>query len=79
MNNLEWVTPQENIKHATENLLFRHGSNHHNTNLNEEQVFDIKTRIKNGEAMHIIRKEYKITKSHINCIKHEKTWKHIKV
>lgn len=47
--------------------------------LNEEKVKIIKERLNNGERVRYIAKEYKVSETTISDIKHNRTWKHVKV
>jgi len=53
------------------------GSKHGNAKLNEEQVMEIKDKIKNGISLIELSKIYNVSPENISSIKRGKTWKHI--
>jgi hypothetical protein len=53
------------------------GINHRSNKLSENDVKNIKIRLKNGEQMKSIAKEYKVNPKSIFRIKHNINWKHI--
>ncbi len=79
IENLEWCTFTENMRHAAKNNLLNpcRGEDSPQAKLTNAQVFDIKTRLKNGEKIHTLRKEYNVSKSIIFDIAHEVSWKSI--
>lgn len=81
IENLEWCTQSENIKHA-----FRLGLNIPNrgskngfSKLNEYQVIDIKKQLKTNKTMTAIAKDFGVSLSCINLISKGKNWSHIKI
>lgn len=79
IENLEWVTPQENIRHAIDTGLWDpKGESANGSKLKEGEVWLIKkilqTNILSQENM---AKMFKITQSAISRIKAKKRWKHI--
>jgi len=63
VNNLEWCTNIENVKHAYDNNLIRlnYGEKHHNSKLKNHQVLSIRERISNGESRLAIAKEHNMS------------------
>ena len=80
VENLEWCTNRENIIHAYSNGLIKtnKGSDHHMSKLTEEDVIDIKKRLKNNETLNSISLSYNVSKNAIYNIKINKVWKHVK-
>ena len=81
LDNLEWVTPQENIRHAVETGLHKpaKGSNNGLSKLNEETVLSIKKDMALGFLNVEIAKKYNITFKMVSDIKTGKTWKHLEI
>lgn len=77
VENLEWSTGSENIKHAYQmGLLSRKGEKHSHSKLTEKEVLEIrknKDRLKGFELSDI----YKVSQSVISEVRSRKTWKHI--
>lgn len=71
VENLEWMTTLENIRHGKEHKLFRsrRGNFSHRSKIKEEQVFRIRQRINNGETLKNIAKDYNVDASAIGAIK----------
>lgn len=67
--NLEWVTPQENIKHA-----IQHGFRgvRSSDKLSQEEIQEIKNRIKQGVLQKKIAKEFSINPSYVSYINRKK-------
>lgn len=81
VGNLEWVTPSENILHGLKKNLMNtaKGSQKSNALFTEEEVRQIKIRLKNGEIGYRIAKDLKVSKEVIACIRRGKTWKHVTI
>lgn len=81
VENLEWCTPSENIRHglAAGIMNTEKGSKKWNARFTEEQVRSIKIRLLNGEIGYRIAKEYGVTKGLIAAIRKGQTWKHVLV
>ena len=75
LENLEWVTCEENIHHAIQNNLRApiNGS----AKLTEEQVKEIYIRAKNGETNVKLSKEYHINPDQIGRIRNKLSWKNV--
>lgn len=80
VENLEWVTRQENMNHAYENGLVRilKGSNIGTSVLNEEQVKEIRKKFIPRVYSRIkLAKEYNVSEATIKDILYRRTWLHI--
>ncbi len=85
--NLEWVTNEENQKHAIESGLWDEispkisqrqiGSGNSCAKLDEDDVLTIYELFKNGVAVGVIAKKYNVNHSNISAIKAGKSWKHL--
>lgn len=78
VENLEYVTYKENMKHATVNGLRAKGNRNGNSKLKEKEIVEIKKMLKAGIKQNIIAKQFKVTTPVISYIKNNKWWKHIK-
>ena len=81
LENLEWCTSQENIRHAFEIGLSPMGKNHYRAELNEKQVRIIKylKNIKPKMRQREIAKIFKDDQTIISNIWNNKIWKHIAI
>lgn len=79
IENLEWLTLSDNTKHQNENGMCRHdkGENAGRAILNNDQVITIKQRLKSGDRIVDISKEYKVAFNTISSIKRGVNWSHI--
>ena len=74
VNNLEWVTGQENKEHAVKLKLHPHNETHGMAKLTNEDVKKIRlSTLKNSE----IAKLYNVTRNHIARIKKYKLWRNL--
>lgn len=81
VDNLEWATPSENIRHGLRMGIMNteKGSKKHNAVLNESQVLEIKKRIIKGHIGTHIARDYGVHKNIVYDIKSGRTWKHVLV
>jgi len=77
VENLEWCTQSENMKHAFENNLYKIGESHHQSKLTELEVVKIKELISKKIPYRAIGKKFNVTASTIYDINKGKNWKHI--
>ena len=72
VENLEWVTPKENTRHAINNQLCKY------IKLNEAKVIEIRTLYKNGGYTHLqLALQFGVIRQTIGDIINKKRWKHI--
>lgn len=77
VENLEWCTNQENIRHAVETGLKDHkGIKHHKCKLTEEQVLEIR-KIGFSQTRTALSKKYGVCRNNILGIIRGNNWKHI--
>lgn len=78
INNLEWCTYSENTIHFFENgRKAARNENHGLSKLSNEDVVNIKSRLKSGEKGITLAKEYVVTTATISRIKNGKIWNNI--
>lgn len=79
LENLEWVTQNENMKHAFNNKLAIPliGEHQPNSKLKEKEVLEIKQRLLFKESIISIANTYNVSKSTIGSIKSKRTWKYL--
>ena len=79
VENLEWCTNQENIKHAINTgLTSRIGTDNPRAKLTEEDVIIIKKLLKLNLYKHsTVAELFGVNKAQISCIKRGKTWSHV--
>lgn len=68
VENLEWVTRQENATHAAENGLLPSGEKHHNARLSDNDIFKIKELSTQGLSQTKIAKMFGVRQPHISRI-----------
>jgi len=76
--NLEWVTPTENMQHASEHGMRPQGERHKLSKLNDQKVREIRRRASEGESPIYIAKRYEIDPSVVRRVIARKAWKHVK-
>jgi len=78
VENLEWVTAQENITHSIETgLRYKHrGSLHSSSILNEDKVREIRS-LRGKYSQRIIGEMFGVERSTISNIFRNKTWNHV--
>lgn len=79
VENLEWCTHKENMKHAADTGLKYLGENHPNSKLTKEDVIKIKKRISSGEPLRSIANNYSVNRANISAIKFGKSWKFVQI
>ena len=81
IDNLEWSTPSDNQKHAYKTGLkvIKTGEQHHMCKLSENDVIEIKRRLKNNSRglSSILAKQFNVHITTISAIKHKRIWSHI--
>jgi len=79
IDNLEWATQSENVKHAYDNGLNAptKGEQHPNSKLTEAKVREIRDRYDNGCPQYKLAEEYGVSPQHISYIIRGELWKHI--
>jgi hypothetical protein len=79
LNNLEWCTASENIKHAFSNGLFprRNGEKNSYHILTEDQVLEIIDMLLDGFSLKYIADKYGVSKSTIGAIKYKRNWSYL--
>lgn len=70
--NLEYVTPSENLKHA-----FRTGLNRGKAKLTDEEVIQVRARFDAGETQVSLAAHYAISQAAVWAIGHRKTYRRI--
>ena len=81
IENLEYVTPQENTLHGGKNHKYGHllrGSSHKLSKLNESDVKQIKQFLREGKSQTSLAELFGVTQAAISLIKNEITWRHIR-
>lgn len=79
LDNLEWVTPKENVDHAVKTGLHKaaKGSNNGQSKLSEKLAVNIKKDILKGSLNVEIAKKYSVSLKIVSDIKTGRTWKHL--
>lgn len=78
IDNLEWVTQEENLSHAVLNKLMPSGTDSYLAKLNEASVEKIKLAFVAGIKSVNLAKEYKVDRGTISAIFKGRTWKHVR-
>lgn len=74
LDNLAWVTPEENIRHATVTGLIRSGAEHPRAKLSDANVIDIRHRRRKGASLLELSQEYGVTRTSISSISRRNSW-----
>lgn len=75
LENLEWATPSENIKHSFRiGLKSQRGERNNASKLTWEKVAEIKKRLEDGEAQLGIANRFGVSQATIHCIHTGKLW-----
>jgi len=74
VENLEWVSRQENIEHAIKNNLHHHGEKTGSSKLTEKEVLEI---LESSLKYVKLAKIYNVSDSTIGLIKSRKRWKYL--
>ena len=77
LDNLEWCTTKENIHHAMETGLKRHGEDHGSATITEKTAILILEKYKNGEKVTHIARELGIGRQTVSHLVHGRTWKYL--
>ncbi len=78
LENLEYVTPQQNVAHAiAAGLINCRGENGSAAKLNESQVIEIRRLRANGESSESVAKKFNVASAHVRRITRRKCWGHI--
>lgn len=78
LENLEYCTASENRRHAfATGLQSNQGSKHSQAKLTEKDVARILFKLRNGDKVGDIAKEYGVHQGQISNIKHGKAWSHV--
>jgi len=77
--NLEWVTPKQNMRHAFEIGLIpdRRGEGSNCSKLTNREVYEIRRRVRAGESQTHLGKCFRISRSSIWLIANKRTWTHL--
>jgi hypothetical protein len=76
IDNLEWATHQENIKHANKTGLSKIGSQRSWAKLDEDKVKEIRLLLQDGVLQKNIAKQFGVSQTGISKIKIGLTWTH---
>ena len=75
VDNLEWTTNSENLKHAWSNNLHVYGEQKENAVFTSAQVTAIRLRVKYGERSASIAREFQVTRATIGKICRFESWR----
>jgi len=78
LENLEYVTHQQNVRHCIDVLGFNRGALHGLSKLTDDQIREIRALRKTGLALARIATRFGITASNVFYIAKGKTWSHVK-
>lgn len=75
ISNLEWITAEDNIRHAWENGRHAVGEDSSNVIFTSQQVRQMRLRMLNGEGALKIAKEFGVSRGSVQKIKEYRNWK----
>jgi len=75
---LEIGLPIDNTRDAVERNRYKKGSQNGSAKLNEEQVIQIKNKVRQGKMSKQLAKEYNVSKATIDAIREDKSWSWLK-
>ena len=75
VDNLEWTTNSENLRHAWSNNLQVYGEQKENAAFTSVQVTTIRLRVKHGEKSASIAREFQVTRATIGKICRFESWR----
>lgn len=77
--NLEWVTPQENLRRAVESgqLVYTKPGHGTNVKLTENQVIAIKKAVRDKTPRSEVAAKYGVSRATVNAIMEQRRWRHI--
>lgn len=79
ISNLEWCTPQENVRHTSVLGRTTQGIKSINAKLNNESVIEIKKALLLGHSCEELARKHNMSSWAISDIKKGKNWKHISI
>lgn len=77
LENLRWDSRSANILDRVSHGTHARGERHGVSKLTEDQVRDIRRRLRQGELGNSIAKRYNVDPGHISLIRHRKIWAHV--
>jgi len=78
IENLEWASQEENLKHAVDNKLMPQGTSSYLAKLDEEKVEAIRISLSKGIMQAALARQYGVDRGTISGIKLGRTWKHVR-
>lgn len=77
IENLEWVTHSENMRHALENDLHARGEERKNSKLKDVDIPVIRSMRASGMKMHEISKHFNVARQTVNSVLNGTAWIHV--
>ena len=74
VDNLEWITTEANMRHASVNKLLAFGEKNGNSKLSQRDILHIKYKYKTGKSMGCIAKEFGVSRQCIGDIINNQHW-----
>jgi hypothetical protein len=78
VDNLEWMSLQQNRDHAKVNKLMEYGEGRYNSKLDDNKIRVIREEFGNGLTMYKLAKKFEVCSGTIKQIIDGKSWKHVK-